>query len=128
METVIQRLTWQDFETLTDLIFRGAGWQRLSETGGKQKTLDLDLISPLTHGEDRRTGEVAGGPDRLQGVPERGSPICKVTAAATSSSTRPTATLTPDAETDDLKLWTGADIARLTVRYGLTEWVLDKAG
>ena len=40
----------------------------------------------------------------------------------------PARNLTPDAETDDLKLWTVPDIARLSVRYGLTEWILDKAG
>lgn len=45
---LINSLTWGDFETLIDLIFRQAGWQRVSTTGKTQKTLDLDLMMPIT--------------------------------------------------------------------------------
>jgi hypothetical protein len=45
---VIQNLQWKDFETLVDLIFRQAGWQRLSDLGKTQKTLDLELLAPVT--------------------------------------------------------------------------------
>jgi hypothetical protein len=48
MEALIRKLHWKDFEVLVDLIFREAGWQRVSEVGGTQKTVDLDLISPVT--------------------------------------------------------------------------------
>lgn len=41
-------LTWQDFETLTDLIFAKSGWQRIGVTGGVQKTVDLELLLPTT--------------------------------------------------------------------------------
>jgi len=45
---LIKSLQWKDFETLIDLIFRQAGWQRVSETGKTQKTLDLELLAPVT--------------------------------------------------------------------------------
>jgi hypothetical protein len=45
---LIQNLQWKDFETLVDLIFRQAGWQRVGDTGKTQKTLDLDLFAPVT--------------------------------------------------------------------------------
>lgn len=45
---LIQNLQWKDFETLVDLIFRQAGWQRVSELGKTQKTLDLELLAPVT--------------------------------------------------------------------------------
>ena len=45
---LIRSLQWKDFETLIDLIFRQAGWQRVSETGKTQKTLDLELFAPVT--------------------------------------------------------------------------------
>jgi len=45
---LIQRLHPEDFEILIDLIFRQAGWQRVGKIGGSQKTLDLDLISPIS--------------------------------------------------------------------------------
>jgi len=46
--TLITKLRWQDFETLIDLIFREAGYNRTSDVGKTQKTFDLDLISPVT--------------------------------------------------------------------------------
>ncbi len=45
---LIKNLQWKDFETLVDLIFRQAGWQRVGDTGKTQKTLDLDLFAPVT--------------------------------------------------------------------------------
>jgi hypothetical protein len=45
---LIQHLQWKDFETLIDLIFRQAGWQRVGDTGKTQKTLDLELYAPVT--------------------------------------------------------------------------------
>ncbi len=48
LEPLIQSLTWGDFEILIDLIFRQAGWQRVSSTGETQKTLDLDLYMPIS--------------------------------------------------------------------------------
>jgi hypothetical protein len=48
IEKLIKKLSWQDFELFVDLIFRNAGWQRLSVVGKTEKTLDLDLQSPVT--------------------------------------------------------------------------------
>ena len=46
--SLIQNLQWKDFETLIDLIFRQSGWQRVSDKGKTQKTLDLELFAPVT--------------------------------------------------------------------------------
>ena len=48
LSELIKHLQWKDFETLIDLIFRQAGWQRVGATGKTQKTLDLDLFAPVT--------------------------------------------------------------------------------
>ena len=45
---LIKLLTWQDFELFVELIFSQSGWRRISSIGGKQKTLDLELILPTT--------------------------------------------------------------------------------
>jgi hypothetical protein len=45
---LIQNLTWKDFELLVDLLFSNAGWQRISVLGKTEKTIDLDLRSPVT--------------------------------------------------------------------------------
>ena len=43
---LIQTLQWKDFETLIDLVFRQAGWQRIGDKGKTQKTeLYVSLIN-----------------------------------------------------------------------------------
>lgn len=48
VEQLIKSLTWKDFEVLIDLIFRQAGWQRLAQIGKQAKTIDLELLQPVT--------------------------------------------------------------------------------
>jgi len=43
----IKELHWKDFETLVDLVFRSAGWIRISVLGQHAKGLDLELIEPI---------------------------------------------------------------------------------
>ena len=45
---IIKNLHPKDLETLTDLIFRQAGWQRTGVAGEVEKDIDLDLQSPIT--------------------------------------------------------------------------------
>ncbi len=45
---LVQRLNWKDFELLVDLIFSRAGWQRLSPLGKTEKSIDLELLMPVT--------------------------------------------------------------------------------
>ena len=48
IEQLVKSLTWKDFEILIDLIFRQAGWQRLAQIGKQAKTIDLELLQPVT--------------------------------------------------------------------------------
>jgi hypothetical protein len=45
---LIQRLHWKDFELLVDLVFTRAGWQRLSQLGKTEKSIDLEVFMPVT--------------------------------------------------------------------------------
>lgn len=45
---IIKNLHPKDLETLTDLIFRQAGWQRTGVAGEVEKDIDLELLSPIT--------------------------------------------------------------------------------
>jgi hypothetical protein len=44
----IEELHWKDFETLVDLVFRAAGWIRVSVLGQHAKAYDLELREPIT--------------------------------------------------------------------------------
>jgi hypothetical protein len=41
-------LHWKDFEILVDLIFRNAGWRRISVRGESMKYVDMELEEPIT--------------------------------------------------------------------------------
>lgn len=43
----IKELHWKDFETLVDLVFRAAGWVRVSVLGQHAKAYDLELREPI---------------------------------------------------------------------------------
>ncbi|MEJ0050052.1 MAG: restriction endonuclease [Methylovirgula sp.] len=45
---LMRLLTWQDFESLVDLVFSTSGWRRISRVGGTQKTVDIELMLPTT--------------------------------------------------------------------------------
>lgn len=45
---LIRSLPWDEFELLVELIFARSGWQRISRTGGTQKTIDMELLLPTT--------------------------------------------------------------------------------
>lgn len=47
IEPLIKELTWQDFELLIDLIFTYSGWRRIETLGKTQKSIDIDLLSPV---------------------------------------------------------------------------------
>lgn len=49
-EELVEGLHWRDFELLVDLVFARTGWQRTSELGGSQKSIDL-IIEQLATGE-----------------------------------------------------------------------------
>jgi len=44
----IKELHWKDFEILVDLVFRDAGWVRISVLGQQAKAYDLELLEPIT--------------------------------------------------------------------------------
>ena len=48
IKPLIKNLTWQDFEILVDLVFSNAGWQRIAPLGKVEKSIDLDVVSPVT--------------------------------------------------------------------------------
>lgn len=47
VQAAIQALHWKDFESLVDMVFRHAGWQRVSVLGQQDRGYDLDLREPV---------------------------------------------------------------------------------
>lgn len=123
LRVLIQNLQWKDFETLVDLIFRQAGWQRLSEIGKTQKTLDLELLAPVT-GEraivqiksDSNLKQFLEYQQRFEGMTDYNKIFYVVNNTDKSLSE-----YNNDSETI---LYFGDKIAELTINSGLVDWVI----
>lgn len=125
LEHLIRRLAFNDFELLVDLIFRGAGYQRLSVVGGQLRDIDLDLISPLTHERVAVQVKSALTAAELRAVEDELKALPSYSRLYVAVHT-PTEGLEP---ADDLVSLLLADsLAELSLRYGLTEWLMDRAG
>jgi hypothetical protein len=124
---MIRKLSWKDFELLVDLIFRQAGWQRISPLGKAQKGFDIDLLSPIA--QERYLVQVKSKASLAQfeqfklGASDVGgySRYYFVVHSPTTDN------LDKTHETDTHKLWLPDDIAQLTLHYGLADWVIGKA-
>ncbi|HKC74251.1 MAG TPA: restriction endonuclease [Chloroflexota bacterium] len=125
LEHVVRHLNWYDFETLIDLIFQRAGWQRLAMTGGTRKGLDIDLISPVS--EERVAVQVKSraGLAEFDAYREGCADMAGRTAYYFVVHS-PGPDLAHAETGDTFRLWLPQDVSRLAVQYGLSEWVIDK--
>jgi len=125
IETLIQKLTWKDFELLVDLLFRQAGWQRMATLGKTEKTIDLDLYSPIT--DERFLVQVKSSANlsKLQSFREGVSDFQDYDRAYFLVHT-PSNDLIQSKIQDGIEVWLPSDIARRVVMFGLAEWVISK--
>lgn len=122
---LIQNLQWKDFETLVDLIFRQAGWQRVGDTGKTQKTLDLELLAPVTG--ERAIVQIKAQSDlpeflRYQeqfAIMNDYDKFFYVVHTAKNN-------LADYQNESETKLYLCEKIAELTIASGLVEWVVKK--
>lgn len=123
---LIKHLEWKDFETLIDLIFRQAGWQRVGSTGKTQKTLDLDLFAPVTG--ERAIVQIKSQSD-LKEFEEYQNKFAKMTGYDKFFYVvhTPKKDLFNYQNDSDTKLYFIGKVTELTISTGLVEWVIKKA-
>ena len=122
---LIQNLQWKDFETLVDLIFRQAGWQRVGDTGKTQKTLDLELFAPVTG--ERAIVQIKAQSDLQQflSYQEQFATMNDYDKFFYVVHTAKNNLTTYENETET-KLYLVDKVAELTISAGLVEWVINK--
>lgn len=122
---LIQNLQWKDFETLVDLIFRQAGWQRVGDTGKTQKTLDLELFAPVTG--ERAIVQIKAQSDLQQflsyqeqfAIMNDYDKFFYVVHTAKNN-------LTNYENETETKLYLVDKVAELSISAGLVEWIIKK--
>ena len=121
---MISGLHWADFETLADLIFARAGWQRISRVGGTQADTDLVLEQPTTGETAFVQVKSKAGQAVLddyisrfrRGTYDRLFFICH----------SPTGTLSVDDEVG-VHIWAGDRLADAAVKAGLFDWLTERS-
>lgn len=128
IEVLIRSLHWKDFEILVDLIFRQAGWQRVGTLGGTEKTLDLDLLSPIT--SERYAVQVKSKASLAQfkDYQQRFEDMLGYRRSYfVVHSPSKDLIQAEDQISDDFQLWLPKQLAVLAVKYGLADWIIGKA-
>jgi hypothetical protein len=122
---IINRLVWQDFEQLIDLILARTGWMRISTLGGTREGIDIEV-------ENQTTNEIAfvqvkssAGQAVLDDYVRRFEAQRERYARMIFAVHSPNSRLTPPAHLP-VQLWTSQKLAPLVVRLGLGEWVENK--
>lgn len=121
---IIAGLHWRDFELLVDLIFAHSGWRRISEVGGSLKDIDLAIEQPATG--ERAFVQVKSRADntvfrdyleRFRTDPsyDRMFFVCH----------SPKGFLEPEVG-NDVSVWSGPQLAQMTVKAGLFDWVVKR--
>ncbi|MBA7532258.1 hypothetical protein ES705_24484 [subsurface metagenome] len=130
LEEVIKHLDWKDFEILIDLIFRQAGWQRVSNIGGSQKTIDLDLISPVTKRryavQVKSQADLATFKNYMDEFKDMQGYYQIYFAVHSPSENLKSYSSKEESETFKVELLLPHRIAELALKLGLTNWILDK--
>lgn len=126
LEPLIQSLTWQDFETLIDLIFRQAGWLRVGDVGKTTKSIDLELISPITSERYGVQIKAKANARQFQTYIEKRLKNMQGFSRSYFVVHTPMDDLKKH-ENEEVKLLLPSDIGRLATRYGLAPWIIDKA-
>lgn len=128
IKSVIQNLTPNDFETLVDLIFRNAGWQRVSILGRTQKDLDIELSSPVVNESAIVQIKSQSSPSTLNEYIDKFESWTHIDRFFYVTHTEKGQHLVPLKLRGKLIYWGVEEVAKLTVHSGLINWVIKKAG
>ena len=131
IKTIIHGLHWKDFELLVDLIFTNAGWQRTSPLGETQKTLDLTLEAPILGEQYGVQVKSQADLKAFKGYDEqvREWPGFKRFYFVVHTPSDDLEKLAEQMTSEDKVVILGPrQLAKWSVRYGLVDWIIDKAG
>ena len=126
IELLIKNLTWQDFELLVDLIFTHAGWQRIGTLGKTEKSIDLDLMSPVTGCRAFVQVKSKANKTVFENYIEQYRNMDEFDEMYFVVHTRDNFLKKWQGE-PDIKLWDVATLSKLVVNSGLISWLIKKA-
>ena len=126
IQPLVRVLTPSDFELLVELIFSNSGWRKNSQTGGNQKTTDLDLYNPITNNQIWVQVKSSTNPAQFNEYVEKH--FSDRTSFETMYYVYHTGSIGENSFKDSqIAVWDIEIIAKQVVANGLVDWVLNKA-
>ena len=125
LQSIIHGLHWKEFELLTDLIFRQAGWQRIGDLGKTQKSIDLELLSPITYESILVQVKSEAGLAEFEKFEQYA--LNQSASLYYFVAHKPSQNLINASINSPVQTWFVEDIARLVVNYGMVDWLIAKA-
>jgi len=122
----IRELHWKDFETLVDLIFRAAGWKRISVLGETKKDVDIELEEPFTRERYQVQIKAAASLKDFRESAASFSPSGSFRQFYFVVHTPSTDLRRCDNSDPAIKLVFVEQLAEMTVRAGLVDWLMTK--
>jgi hypothetical protein len=120
---LLTQLREKDFEILVDLVFSTSGWRRQGNVGGSERTLDLDLLLPSTG--ERAFVQIKSKTTQREFQKYlnkfNDAPYDKMFYVFHTYSGAEFAL-----NDDRVRLIDRAQIAKMVIDAGLTQWVMDK--
>lgn len=126
VEPIIQRLHWKDFELLVDLILTRAGWQRLSPLGKTEKSIDLEMLLPVTGRRAFVQVKSSSSLQELKNYTEQYKAMDQYEEMLFIVHTADPS-LREYAKEQEITFMGLAEVASLAVDSGLTQWLIQKA-
>lgn len=122
--SLISSLWWDDFEVLIDLIFHGAGWRRVSVLGKTQKSIDLELINPLT--QETAIVQVKSESNEREFIRYQ-EEFKSMKADKKFFIVNSRDNFKKSYKNGSVRLYFCEDVAKLVINIGLIDWVVKKA-
>ncbi len=126
---IIKNLHPKDLETLTDLIFRQAGWQRTGVAGEVEKDIDLDLLSPITQERIAIQVKSTASASVYRSYQNKFSDMSGFSRFyfVTHSPDPSLETISEDKNDGTFIFWGAEQLAQQAARNGLIGWLIDRA-
>jgi hypothetical protein len=126
---IIRNLHPKDLETLTDLIFRQAGWQRTGVAGEVERDIDLDLLSPITQERIAIQVKSKASEGLYRSYQAKYSDMSGFSRFyfVTHSPDSALENIASEPNDGSFVFWGADQLALQAVRNGLVGWLIDKA-
>lgn len=127
VQHLIESLTWRDFETFVDLLFRQAGLQRTSEVGKTMHDVDIHLTWPLTGERYAAQVKARGGVSELHDL-ERAFVNPRDFARIYLVVHTPDPALLSHRVQPPLEIIGPQELSQRAVKHGLVDWLVERCG